>query len=260
MLSASRLFRIVSLIGCISFAVLAADSLHTLAHQWLDNPWFTELASLPAIAMFLFLLTCAMLSVAGGFFIYFCIGSIPIAALICAWTARNRGLSMWRYTIFGSVCAALLFVPWVYLILRMRGKRFSDETIAQAYGILFVIWSAVLAGISYGHIFGRRFGGFPWPYSHRFSEYEWTVRQIIYYLDPILVIITIGIPVWVMSRALLLRVLSNESEEDDLGRSKVSVLIRLMPFAFLMAHLFMGDRLLNVSYYRYYVALEPFFS
>ena len=45
----------------------------------------------------------------------------PFGALICRRIARSRGFNPRRYAIAGAVYPVLFFVPWVYLVMRMRG-------------------------------------------------------------------------------------------------------------------------------------------
>lgn len=75
----------------------------------------------------------------------FCLAFAPIAGAICAVLARRKGLSVWRYTAAGTVYSALLFLPWVYLIQRMRGKRFQRIDIQTGYIAFYLLWALLIA-------------------------------------------------------------------------------------------------------------------
>ena len=64
----------------------------------------------------------------------------PFGALICALTARRRGLSRRRYAIAGAVCSALFFLPWVYLAARMLGWAIPKPLVVIFYVVLYAAW------------------------------------------------------------------------------------------------------------------------
>ena len=47
----------------------------------------------------------------------------PIAVATCVVIARVRGLPALQHGVAGGLCAASLFLPWAYLVLRMLDKR-----------------------------------------------------------------------------------------------------------------------------------------
>ena len=65
---------------------------------------------------------------------------MPCAALICALTARSRGLSVTRYAIAGAVYSILLSLPWIYLWFRMRNRPLPFFIIVAGYVFLYVTW------------------------------------------------------------------------------------------------------------------------
>ncbi len=165
---ASRTFRNFSLIGYAVFAVLVVE--HTIVFSfhwleiWLDLPTggeqgivgLIELILSPiGFILFLALISTFVVSLAGAFYTYFCLVSVPVGALICAWIAHRRRLSVWRYTLLGGLFAGLLSVPWLYLAQSMRGKRFSAETIVNVYTGVYIVWSVALVGMVYGEFFFR---------------------------------------------------------------------------------------------------------
>ena len=64
----------------------------------------------------------------------------PFGALICWRIARSRGLSPRRYAIAGAVYPVLFFVPWVYLVMRMRGRSVSVVLVRIIYILLYGAW------------------------------------------------------------------------------------------------------------------------
>lgn len=64
----------------------------------------------------------------------------PFGALTCRRIARSRGLSPRRYAIAGAVYSVLFFVPWVYLVMRMRGRSVSVVVVRNIYILLYGAW------------------------------------------------------------------------------------------------------------------------
>ena len=64
----------------------------------------------------------------------------PFAALICARSARKKGLDVRRHALAGALCSALLFCPWVYFILRMNGKRVPVVLVRLFYISVYASW------------------------------------------------------------------------------------------------------------------------
>ena len=65
----------------------------------------------------------------------------PFAAWICARSARKKGLDVRRHAVAGAACSALLFLPWVYLILRMNGGKVPDALVRLFYIGVFASWA-----------------------------------------------------------------------------------------------------------------------
>ena len=91
-------------------------------------------------SIFSYLLSLALL--------YFGVLFVPLAVVLCAWTAHRRGMSVWHYAIAGAVCSILFFLPWIYLIFRMRGKSVSATLVRAGYIFLYSIWLFVSTGIA----------------------------------------------------------------------------------------------------------------
>ena len=64
----------------------------------------------------------------------------PFGALICRRIARSRGFDPRRYAIAGAVYPVLFFLPWVYLVRRMRGRSVSVVVVRNIYILLYGAW------------------------------------------------------------------------------------------------------------------------
>ena len=64
----------------------------------------------------------------------------PFGALICRRIARSRGFNPRRYAIAGAVYPVLFFLPWVYLVRRMRGQSVSVVVVRNIYFLLYGAW------------------------------------------------------------------------------------------------------------------------
>ena len=89
------------------------------------------------------LIVCVWLAAAAS------IAWAPAGALFCALIARGRGLSPRRCAIMGAVCSALFFLPWVYLVIRMSGRRVPKIVVVLAYAVIYASWLQGAAQFSY---------------------------------------------------------------------------------------------------------------
>lgn len=64
----------------------------------------------------------------------------PFAAVICAVIAFRRGLNPWFYAWKGMGHSVQLFLPWFYLVKRMRGRSFHRRTVVGNYASLYAVW------------------------------------------------------------------------------------------------------------------------
>ena len=69
----------------------------------------------------------------------------PFAALISGCIARSRGLSPTRYAIGGATLSALLFIPWMYFVLRLFNRSIPVCITVVGYVVLYL-------SIAIGHI------------------------------------------------------------------------------------------------------------
>lgn len=65
---------------------------------------------------------------------------VPLAAFLCAWAARKRGMNAQHYAITGMVCSILLFLPWIYLMVSLLGKSVSATLVRAGYIFLYFVW------------------------------------------------------------------------------------------------------------------------
>ncbi len=75
---------------------------------------------------------------------------IPLASGICALIAWRKGLDTKRYALIGGIYSALLFFPWLYLVLRMLNIAVPRFLIVTVYVALYSGWligTIILVGI-----------------------------------------------------------------------------------------------------------------
>ncbi len=71
---------------------------------------------------------------------------MPFGALICSQTARVRSLPDDGYGATGAGYSALMLLPWVYLVVRMLGRRVPRPVIWAGYSYIYACWLALIAG------------------------------------------------------------------------------------------------------------------
>ena len=241
--SSVRTFKDLSLLGCVFFA---AAVIYTASNyfDWALEPegsfmmrTLDFLALVVRMGSVVFYIIAVICAVVIFFATFFCLGWSPVGALICAWLAHTRALNIAQYALLGALSSAALFVPWVYLIQRMRGKEFSDETITTGYAWAHVLLGIVIAGVSFLQIMGRFLSNSTWPY---LSEgYIWEIMWLLDYFSNLWVPLLFGIPFWVISRIALVRHFQSISEEQFASNMRWrDVIIRLTPFALISVSLF----------------------
>ena len=65
----------------------------------------------------------------------------PFAALICYLRAHSMGLPPGYYARIGALYSTILFLPWIYLIVRMFGKAVPNILIGMGYFVLYTMWA-----------------------------------------------------------------------------------------------------------------------
>ncbi len=80
----------------------------------------------------------------------------PFAALLSAKIASARGMASGRMAETGAKWSLPFFFPWIYLLLRIFGKRVSDKVVVGAYIVLYlacllgpILFNVLLAGAIY---------------------------------------------------------------------------------------------------------------
>ncbi len=135
---------------------------------------------------------------------------MPFASLICARSARKKGLSVWRYALAGALYSLLLFWPWVYLLARMNDKRVPRFFIGLFYFFVHAAW--LLGGSLYLLI-----GTFT---AHPGSAYDYEFGnphvQLSYAAGALTLI---SVVTWFMSLTRLLRVHDRESAKENQCRT-----------------------------------------
>lgn len=64
----------------------------------------------------------------------------PIAGFVCARQARVRGLNSLYYGFVGALYSVFLLLPWIYLTLRLRGRRVPHSLIVNSYLFIYMAW------------------------------------------------------------------------------------------------------------------------
>ncbi|MDE2685995.1 MAG: hypothetical protein OXI16_00635 [Chloroflexota bacterium] len=162
-----------------------------------------------------------------------CVIWSPFAALICAVIARKTGLSVWKYALAGAIGSTLLFVPWIFLIQRMRNKRISyDEVVKPIYMGLYAIWGTVIFGNIVVHITLMGMAKLLPTWLGGGASYEGAGPMLFWkLLDQIIVPTVIGMPILIPSLIGFVRRL--RSEDTEMTHVKSNILFQpvyLAPF------------------------------
>ena len=80
----------------------------------------------------------------------------PFAALITTRVASARDMASGRMAEAGAKWSLPFFFPWIYLLMRMNGKRISDKVVVGAYVVLYlacllgpILFNVLLSGVIY---------------------------------------------------------------------------------------------------------------
>ena len=85
---------------------------------------------------------------------------MPMAALWCGIIARRQSLNTWWYAVKGASYSAMLFLPWVYLMLRMQSKSLPLILGVIAYALLYIAWFYTCIFWLFLSVVGKIVGGF----------------------------------------------------------------------------------------------------
>ena len=130
----------------------------------------------------------------------------PFAAAICGKVARERGLKPGDgYIKAGLSSSFWLFVPWIYLVSRMRGKPLPHTLVIAAYCTLFLLWMfgtwVPSFGLSWTFFRGddRVWGPFD-QLGEQYGLYGAILTSTIAIAVPIVTLILWAVSLWQMSR------------------------------------------------------------
>ena len=70
----------------------------------------------------------------------------PIAALICGAMARRRGLPAGRYARAAWSYSAQFLIPWIYLVIALRGNQTNRATSRIDYIFIYALWIVIALG------------------------------------------------------------------------------------------------------------------
>ena len=146
----------------------------------------------------------------------------PFAALICYVRARSMGLSPGYYARIGALYSTILFLPWIYLIVRMFGKTVPNILIGIGYFVLYAVWFfGSIAVISW---FAVGYGIVALGFS---TEFERTYVQIFEFCM-LLVLLCVNVVTWVVSMVRLDRFHRNSIPSEGILPNRAYI----MPFAY----------------------------
>lgn len=131
---------------------------------------------------------------------------MPFAAAICGTIARKRGLDPGDgYIKAGLSSSFWLFVPWIYLVSRMRGKPLPHGLVIAAYCALFLLWmfGTWVPAFGLSWLFFRGDDRVWGPFDKLGEQYELSgaiLTSIIAIALPIVALILWAVSLWQMSR------------------------------------------------------------
>ena len=137
----------------------------------------------------------------------------PFAALISWRMAGNRGLSGSRYAITGAVYSILLLLPWIYMVMALRGKRISAGLIDLAYFFLYMAWLVGPIAVMY----------------LRFVVIAESTSVVA------IGVLTAVVIAWVVSLAILAKSWLFQVQRSARGREPIIDLKYIMPFGLVVA-------------------------
>lgn len=146
----------------------------------------------------------------------------PFAALICYVRARSMGLPSGYYARIGALYSSLLFLPLIYLIVRMFNKTVPNILIGIGYFVLYAVWFfgsiAVISWFAVGN--GIVALGFS-------TEFERTYVQILEFCM-LLALLCINVVTWVVSMVRLDRFHRSSIPSEGILPNRAYI----MPFAY----------------------------
>lgn len=146
----------------------------------------------------------------------------PFAALICYMKARSMGLPPGHYARIGALYSTILFLPWIYLIVRMFNKTVPNILIGIGYFVLYAMWffGSVLVMALMTFIFGGATFSFDSEVEYRY------VYALVFCI--FLVLLCVNVVMWVLSMARLDRFHRNHTPSEEILPDRAYI----MPFAY----------------------------
>ena len=66
--------------------------------------------------------------------------SVSIGCVLSNRLAKRRGYDADRYTVYGAVWSALLLLPVIWLVLKLKGVSLPRGIVGLGYGIIYTGW------------------------------------------------------------------------------------------------------------------------
>lgn len=146
----------------------------------------------------------------------------PFAALICYVRARSVGLSSGHYARMGALYSTILFLPWIYLIVRMFNKNVPNILIGIGYFVLYTMW--LFGSILVMSVMTFIVGGATFSFD---SEVEYRyVYALVFCI--FLVLLSVNVVMWVLSMVRLDRFHKNHTPREEILPDRAYI----MPFAY----------------------------
>ncbi len=169
----------------------------------------------------------------------------PFAALIFYIRARSMGLPPGHYARIGALYSTVLFLPWIYLIVRMFNKNVPNIFIGMGYFVLYAMWFfgsiLVMALMTYGYVGAAIFE----------IEVDYTYVYILGFCTLLVSLFCVNVVMWVLSMVRLDRFHRNHIPSEEILPERAYI----MPFAYALvwiaaaAILFVaGIALINLVY------------
>ncbi len=161
----------------------------------------------------------------------------PIASTICAAIAYRRHLHIIRYAVIGLIYSSLFFIPWLYLVKRMRQDDFSSSTIRSAYQILFASWGGVLCAYIYiiyqMIVYGYDDNGSTMPGTVMIFSLATLIASAVTFL---------------VSGVVLIRAAQEQQNDSEISRDIITIpLPYLMPLVFLFVWILLSWLMIHLA-------------
>ena len=146
----------------------------------------------------------------------------PFAALICYLRAHSMGLPPGYYARIGALYSTILFLPWIYLIVRMFGKTVPNILIGMGYFVLYTMWAlgSILVISLMTFVYGVATFSFNTEVD---SRYVYALGFCIF-----LILLCVNVLMWILSMVRLDRFHRNSVPNEGVLSNRVYI----TPFAY----------------------------